>query len=114
MYIGYREDVPPMSFVDKNNQPAGYSIDLCSHIAKEVKAELKDPNIAIKYVPVTDIHRATSYCIKTLKSGIHRDNFRINLHFCQGVFKVVNRGGIFHHGNFLAFKFRHAVNSSGL
>jgi len=53
MYIGYRQDVPPMSFVDKDNQPAGYSIDLCSHIVNEVKAELKDPNIAIKYVPVT-------------------------------------------------------------
>ena len=53
MYIGYRQDVPPMSFVDKDNQPAGYSIDLCSHIVNEVKAELKDPNIAVKYVPVT-------------------------------------------------------------
>jgi len=57
IYIGYRQDAPPMSFVDKDNQPAGYSIDLCSHIVTEIKAELKDPNIAVKYVPVTAASR---------------------------------------------------------
>jgi glutamate/aspartate transport system substrate-binding protein len=27
--IGYRQDQPPMSFLGKDNIPAGYSIDLC-------------------------------------------------------------------------------------
>ena len=51
--IGYRKSEPPMSFLDENNQPVGYSIDLCNQIAKAVKSKLKNPNIAIKYVPVT-------------------------------------------------------------
>ena len=51
--IGYRENEPPMSFLNKDKQPVGYSIELCVRIAAEVKRLLKNPNIAIKYVPVT-------------------------------------------------------------
>ena len=31
--IGYRESQPPMSFIDKDGKPAGYSIDVCACIA---------------------------------------------------------------------------------
>lgn len=55
--VGYRESVPPMSFLDKNNQPVGYSIELCAHIVNGIKSELKNPNIATKYVPVTASNR---------------------------------------------------------
>jgi ABC-type amino acid transport substrate-binding protein len=55
--VGYRESLPPMSFLDKNNQPVGYSIELCAHIANGIKSELKNPNIATKYVPVTASNR---------------------------------------------------------
>ena len=55
--IGYRENEPPMSFLNKDKQPIGYSIELCLRIAKEVKSKLKNPNIAIKYVPVTASNR---------------------------------------------------------
>jgi ABC-type amino acid transport substrate-binding protein len=55
--IGYREQEPPMSFVDADKQPVGYSIDLCSIIVDEVKRALKNPNITIKYVPVTAANR---------------------------------------------------------
>jgi len=55
--IGYRESEPPMSFLDKDNQPVGYSIDLCSLIVNRVKSELKNPNIATQYVPVTASNR---------------------------------------------------------
>ena len=55
--IGYRETEPPMSFVKENNQPIGYSIELCLHIVNEVKNVLKNPNIAIRYVPVTAADR---------------------------------------------------------
>ena len=51
--IGYRKSEPPMSFLDNNNQPVGYSVELCNQIAKAVKSKLKNPNIAVKYVPVT-------------------------------------------------------------
>ncbi len=51
--IGYRKNEPPMSFLNKDNQPVGYSIELCLHIANEIKSKLKNPNIATRYVPVT-------------------------------------------------------------
>ena len=55
--IGYRTNEPPMSFLNKDNQPVGYSIDLCNLIVSSVKSELKNPNIATKYVPVTSSNR---------------------------------------------------------
>jgi len=51
--IGYREAEPPMSFLNKDNQPVGYTIELCLQIVNEVKSMLKNPNIATRYVPVT-------------------------------------------------------------
>ena len=58
--IGYRETEPPMSFLNKDKQPVGYSIELCLHIVNEVKSMLKNPNIAPKYVPVTATNRFES------------------------------------------------------
>jgi ABC-type amino acid transport substrate-binding protein len=55
--IGYRESNPPMSFLNKDNQPVGYSVELCLHIVNEVKSMLKNPNIATRYVPVTSSTR---------------------------------------------------------
>ena len=55
--IGYRQDEPPMSFLNKNKQPVGYSIDLCLHIVNDVKNKLNNPNIATKFVPVTASNR---------------------------------------------------------
>jgi len=51
--IGYRNNEPPMSFLNKNNQPVGYSIELCLNIVNDIKGVLKNPNITTKYVPVT-------------------------------------------------------------
>ena len=55
--IGYREAEPPMSFLNKDQQPIGYSIELCLHIVNEVKSVLKNPNIATRYVPITASNR---------------------------------------------------------
>jgi ABC-type amino acid transport substrate-binding protein len=50
--IGYDRDSEPMSFVDKDGSPAGYSVDLCRRIGAAVKAELKRDNLKITFVPV--------------------------------------------------------------
>jgi len=55
--IGYRKNEPPMSFLNKSNQPVGYSIELCLNIVGEIKSILKNPNIDTKYVPVTASNR---------------------------------------------------------
>ena len=55
--IGYRENEPPMSFLNKDKQPVGYSIELCTRIVNEIKNKLKNPKIAIEFVPVTASNR---------------------------------------------------------
>ena len=55
--IGFRENQPPMSFLDKNGNPAGYSVDLCVRIVNEVKNNLGRDDIAIEYVPVSSTSR---------------------------------------------------------
>lgn len=51
--IGYLSDAFPMSFVDKDGQPAGYSIDLCRAIAEEVGKAAGLESVKIRYVPLT-------------------------------------------------------------
>ncbi len=55
--IGFRKAQPPMSFLDMDGKPAGYSVDLCVRIVNEVKNTLGNPNIAIEYVPVSSSYR---------------------------------------------------------
>ena len=50
--IGYRASEPPMSFSDKDGNPAGYSIDICKDITTAVGKKI-GANIKAKYVPVT-------------------------------------------------------------
>ena len=52
MRIGYDKDSEPMSFVDKDGSPAGYSVDLCRRIASAVKTELKRDDLKVTFVAV--------------------------------------------------------------
>jgi ABC-type amino acid transport substrate-binding protein len=54
--IGYRQSQPPMSFVDKDGKPAGYSIDICGHIVSEIKKKIGG-NVDAEYVAVTASER---------------------------------------------------------
>ncbi len=54
--IGYRHSQPPMSFLGKDGKPAGYSIDLCLDIVKEVKEKV-GTEVAVEYVPVESKNR---------------------------------------------------------
>lgn len=62
--IAYREASLPFSFLDQNNKPVGYAIDLCLKIAEAVKQQLKLPQLTIAYVPVTSSTR-----IPTIEAG---------------------------------------------
>jgi ABC-type amino acid transport substrate-binding protein len=55
--IGYRADKPPMSFVNRNNELVGYSIDLCLRMVDEMESRLEIPDISIEYVPVNASNR---------------------------------------------------------
>ncbi|MGD9180531.1 MAG: amino acid ABC transporter substrate-binding protein [Desulfobacterales bacterium] len=50
--IGHRVSEPPMSFLDKDGNPAGYSIDICKGIVTEVENKI-GTNVKVEYVPVT-------------------------------------------------------------
>jgi ABC-type amino acid transport substrate-binding protein len=50
--IGYRASEPPMSFLGKDGNPTGYSIDICKDIVTEVKNKT-GVDVKVEYVPVT-------------------------------------------------------------
>ncbi len=55
--IGHRDASVPFSYLDDKQQPVGYSMDLCLRVVDAVKAELKLPNLRVKYNPVTSANR---------------------------------------------------------
>jgi len=57
--IGFRVSEPPLSFIDEDGKPAGYSIDICNQIATAVKHKL-GKDIKVTYLPVNAENRFTS------------------------------------------------------
>lgn len=50
--IGFRPAQPPMSFINADGQPSGYSIDLCLRIAAGVRSILSLPEMEVEFVSV--------------------------------------------------------------
>ncbi|NDP42162.1 MAG: amino acid ABC transporter substrate-binding protein [Aromatoleum sp.] len=55
--LGVRDSSVPFSFLDVQNQPQGYSVDLCLKAADAIKADLKMPRLEIKFLPVSSANR---------------------------------------------------------
>jgi glutamate/aspartate transport system substrate-binding protein len=55
--MGIRESSFPLSYLDANQQPIGYHIDICNRIVDAVKAELKAPGLKTQHQPVTSQNR---------------------------------------------------------
>src|ERR1700742_2676693 len=55
--IGYRETSMPFSYIDDNQKPLGFALDICYKIVDEVKATLKLDKLEVKLVPVTSATR---------------------------------------------------------
>lgn len=55
--VGFRDKSIPFSFLDKQQRPIGYSIELCERVAAAVKNRLKLPVLEIMYRPVTAANR---------------------------------------------------------
>jgi glutamate/aspartate transport system substrate-binding protein len=51
--IGHRETSIPFSYIGNDEKPVGYSIDICLKIVDAIKTQLDNPNLTVKYVPVT-------------------------------------------------------------
>src|SRR5262249_27878735 len=55
--LGYRESSLPFSYLNRRQQPIGYSIDLCREIVEDVSTELDGMEIKITFTPVTPANR---------------------------------------------------------
>lgn len=54
--IGVRTSEPPMSFLDKDGKPNGYSIELAQSVIKEIEKKI-GANVKVQYVPITAENR---------------------------------------------------------
>ena len=55
--FGYRESAIPFSYIDANQHPVGFSLDLCNKIAAAVRDKLSLPALKIKFEPITASNR---------------------------------------------------------
>jgi len=55
--IGYRDSSIPFSYLDDNQKPIGFAIDICLKIVDAVKKELKLDKLAAEFNPVTSSTR---------------------------------------------------------
>jgi len=55
--IGYRDSSIPFSYLDDNQKPVGFAMDICYRIVDAVKKELKLDKLEVKLNPVTSATR---------------------------------------------------------
>jgi glutamate/aspartate transport system substrate-binding protein len=55
--IGYRDSSIPFSYLDDNQKPIGFAIDICRKIVDAVKKELKLDTLKVEFNPVTSSTR---------------------------------------------------------
>src|ERR1700761_1831878 len=55
--LGYRDSSIPFSYLDDNQKPVGYAMDICYKIVEAGKKELKLDKIEVKLNPVTSATR---------------------------------------------------------
>lgn len=58
--IGFVPDAPPLSFIDGDGSPVGYSIDLCRRIAAGIRDELGLDDIEITFTPLVSMQERLS------------------------------------------------------
>src|SRR5262249_24642340 len=66
--IAYRLDAPPFSFQDKEAKPAGFIVDLCQSVAKQLSEQMNLPSLKVSYVAGTATGRFDS--VKDGKAGL--------------------------------------------
>ncbi|SFU24906.1 amino acid ABC transporter substrate-binding protein [Paraburkholderia aspalathi] len=55
--LGYPSASLPFAYLDNQQKPTGYSVEICQHIVQHIKASLNLPTFNIRYVPVTSATR---------------------------------------------------------
>lgn len=57
LVVGHRESSVPFSYLDNQQNPIGYSLDLCNHIIDAVKNKIDMPDLEVRLQPVTSANR---------------------------------------------------------
>jgi glutamate/aspartate transport system substrate-binding protein len=55
--LGYRESSIPFAFLDQNQKPVGFSLDLCAQVVERIRRELKLERLDVKLQPVNSSNR---------------------------------------------------------
>lgn len=55
--IGFQENSVPFSYLGDNQQPIGFSLDICARVVDAVKKKLNRDDIRLRWVPVTGTNR---------------------------------------------------------
>lgn len=55
--VGHREGAVPFSYLGADNNPIGFSVDLCGKIVERVREVLELPDLEVRYMPVTSANR---------------------------------------------------------
>jgi len=58
--IGYRSDASPLSYNNADDQPSGYSVDLCRRIAAAIKSHLGNREIKTRFVVISSDERISA------------------------------------------------------
>jgi glutamate/aspartate transport system substrate-binding protein len=76
--LGFRDSSIPFSYLDDNQKPIGYAMDICYKIVDAVKKELKLDKLEVKLNPVTSSTR-----IPLLGQRHHRSRMRLDHQQCR-------------------------------
>lgn len=55
--VAYRDTSVPFSYLDDNQKPVGFAMDICSRVVEDIKAKLKLAKLEVKLAPVTSATR---------------------------------------------------------
>jgi ABC-type amino acid transport substrate-binding protein len=55
--LAHREASVPFSYLDEDKRPIGYAVDVCLRLVDALRIQLKRPDLAVRFMPVTSSNR---------------------------------------------------------
>ncbi|WP_220014392.1 amino acid ABC transporter substrate-binding protein [Bradyrhizobium sp. BR 10289] len=55
--LGYPETSVPFAYLDADQKPIGYTVEICEQVVQSIKAALKLPKLEVRYAPITSATR---------------------------------------------------------
>ncbi len=74
--VAFSGDSLPFSFVGPDNQPAGYSIDICKRVIAQIGRTVGEPNLKINWMVGGVTERLADGCIGTGRPRVRQHDRR--------------------------------------